>query len=263
MWRGRLARAFFFARAVPRARRGARDPKGVPAGTWRGYDSRMSLTRRQRRRAAWAACWAGGIVLLVAGTGLGVWRFTNRAGAGNPAVAIGPDGKPLPPTPARLTRGDDYYLYVKLIELADKTPKGKSWDIDGSGPDIKFRLTWRKNVIWDSVEKKDTLIGSWDLMKIDLRAVIASGGQAELEGALNAPLVHYEPGETVELLVWDNDSVGSDDAGKIVLRLDELSPGEQTIAPAGGDAKAIKRVVLAMIDRKTPVPELIQTMSNR
>jgi hypothetical protein len=224
----------------------------------------MSLTRRQRRRALWATAWAVGIIAIVAGSGYGVWRYANRPGGDNSTTVIGPDGKPLPAAPLRLTRGNDYYLYVKLIELADKAPNGSVWDrMDKSGPDIKFRLTWRKNVIWESAEKKDTLIGSWDLMKIDLRAVIASGGQAELEGALNAPLIHYEPGESVELLVWDNDSVGSDDAGKIVLRLDELSPGEQTVTPGGGDAKAIKRVVLAMIDRKTPVPELIQTMSNR
>ena len=129
-------------------------------------------------------------------------------------------------------RGNDYYLYVKLIELADKAPNGSVWDrVDGSGPDIGFRLTWRNNVVWDATVKPDTLIGSWDLMKIDLKQVVMSGGKADLEGALNAPLIHYEPGETVELSVWDADAVGAyDDAGKVVIKLDDFGPGETSLA---------------------------------
>jgi hypothetical protein len=194
---------------------------------------------------------------LVVGTGLAVWRYTGGGG--------GSAGGSATTAPARLVRGNDYYLYVKLIELADKAPNGSVWDrVDGSGPDIGFRITWRNNVVWDAAVKPDTLIGSWDLMKIDLKQVVMSGGQAELEGALNAPLIHYEPGETVELSVWDADAVGAyDDAGKVVIKLDDFGPGESSLVSSGGDVKAINRVVFALIDRRTPVPELIQTMSNR
>ena len=220
----------------------------------------MSTTSRAaNQRRASAAAWAALMVALAAGSGYAVWRLAGGASG------MGGSSEPASTAPARLTRGNDYYLYVKLIELAERAPNGSVWDrVDKSGPDIRFRLTWRSNVVWDASVKNDTLIGSWDLMKIDLRQVIASGGQAELEGSLNAPLIHYEPGETVELSVWDDDAVGSyDSAGKVVLRLDELGPGETTLTPVGSDAKAIKRVVLALIDRRTPVPELIQTMSNR
>lgn len=197
-----------------------------------------------------------GIVLLVAGAGLVVWRMTGGGSTGGEAPST---------APTRLVRGNDYYLYVKLIELADKAPNGSVWDrVDGSGPDIGFRLTWRNNVVWDAQVKPDTLIGSWDLMKIDLKQVLMSGGKADLEGALNAPLIHYEPGETVELSVWDADAVGAyDDAGKVVIKLDDVGPGETSIAPSGDNVKAVRRIVFALIDRRTPVPELIQTMSNR
>jgi hypothetical protein len=220
----------------------------------------MNTRPRRSRRTLWAALWAAAMVVLVAGVGFAVWHFTGRGGAGR---AGADDGAAA--APAKLVRGNDYYLYVKLIELADKAPNGSAWDrVDGSGPDIGFRLTWRDNVVWDAQVKPDTLIGSWDLMKIDLKQVVMSGGQADLEGALNAPLIHYEPGETVELSVWDADAVGAyDDAGKVTLKLDDLGPGESSLTPAGDDVKAIRRVVLALIDRRTPVPELIQTMSNR
>lgn len=204
--------------------------------------------------------WAGSVVLLVAAAGSAVWYFTGRADSQQAAGGSDRGGA----APARLTRGNDYYLHIKLIELADRAPGGSAWDrIDDSGPDIRFRLTWRQNVVWEGGTKADTLIGSWDLMKIDLRQVLASGGKAELEGALNAPLIHYQPGETVELLVWDDDTVGSDDAGAVTLKLDEFGPGETSLVPAGEGAKAIKRVVLALIDRRTTVPELIDTMSRR
>ena len=199
---------------------------------------------------------------LVVGAGLATRYFTGRsasqAGGGGGGTTAGAGA------PARLAAGNDYYLHIKLIELADRAPGGASWDrLDDSGPDVRFRLTWRQNVVWDGGVKPDTLIGSWDLMKIDLRQVIAAGGKAELEGALNAPLIHYQPGETVELTVWDDDAVGSDDAGAITLRLDEFGPGETSLVPAGDGAKAIKRVVLAFIDRRTPVPDLIDAMSKR
>lgn len=216
----------------------------------------MTTTPTRRGYRAVALAWAVAIVALVAGSGFAIWHFnggTRNTDAG-PSTA-----------PARLAPGADYYLYVKLIELSDRAPNGSVWDrVDSSGPDIRFHLTWRGNVVWDAAVKKDTLIGSWDLMKIDLKQVVMSGGQAELEGALNAPLIHYDPGGTVELNVWDEDAVGAyDSAGKVVIKLDELTPGETTLTTMGPEAKSVKRVVLATIDRRTPVPELLRTMSNR
>ena len=202
--------------------------------------------------------WAAGTFLLVAGTGLATWHY--RRGLSPAANAIPTTAESTP----RLTPGHDYYLHVKLIELSDRRPNGKQWDsVDDSGPDICFNLTWRRNVIWKSSEKPNTLIGSWDLMKVDLKQIIASGGQTDLEGLLNAPLVHCEAGEAVEIVVWDADTVGSDDAGNLTIKLDELRPGENTIVPPAGKSNAVKRVVLAVIDRRTPVPELVNTISNR
>jgi hypothetical protein len=135
--------------------------------------------------------------------------------------------------------------------------------VDDSGPDVRYTLTWRGNVIWKAAERPNTLIGSWDLMKVDVRQMITSSGPTDLGELINAPLIHYTPGEAVELKVWDEDTVGSDDAGAISIKLEELSPGENTLVPGPGKNMAVKRVVLALIDRRTPVPELVNTISNR
>ena len=179
--------------------------------------------------------WAVATILLVAATGLATWRVFRNA---TPAARVA-DTAPSP----RLTEGHDYYLHVKLIELADQPPDGKQWDSsDDSGPDIRFRLTWREQRDLELDRKRpNTLIGSWDLMKVDLKQVIRSGGQTDLEGMVNAPLVHYERGGTVELKVWDEDTVGSDDAGAITIQLDDLDPGrEHAPAPPATTAKAVR-----------------------
>ena len=202
--------------------------------------------------------WASAAVLLVAAAGLATWQL-GRTRARATAAAAAAEAAP----PARLAEGHDYYLHVKLIELAERMPGDKQWDrLDGSGPDIRFNLTWRQNVVWKSIEKPDTLIGSWDLLKVDLRQVV-TGGQTDLEGMVNAPLVHYGKGETVELKVWDEDTVGSDAAGTLLIKLDDLHPGENTLATSGEAAQSLKRVVISMIDRRTPLPELVNTISNR
>jgi hypothetical protein len=202
--------------------------------------------------------WAAATVLLVAGTGYATWRVTRTA----PAPTA--DTSAAAEAPPRLIPGHDYYLHVKLIELSDRAPGGKQWDSVGdSGPDVRFNITWRKNIIWTSSEKPDTLIGSWDLLKVDVRQIITSSGQTDLNDLVNAPLVTYVPGEGAVLKVWDEDTVGSDAAGTVPLRLDDLRPGENTLRPGGDAAKAIRRVVLSLIDRRTPVPELVETISNR
>ena len=200
--------------------------------------------------------WAVGTILLVAASGWATWRVTRGTAPSNNASTQPVDTRP------RLVAGHDYYFHVKLIELTEQRPGGKQWDSVGdSGPDIRFSLTWRRNVIWKSNEKSDTLIGSWDLMKVDLRQIIITGGQTDLEGLVNAPLVHYDPGESVELKIWDEDTVGSDDAGSMVVKLDDLRAGENALpVPAGG---ALRRVVVDLIDRRTPLPELVNTISNR
>jgi hypothetical protein len=203
--------------------------------------------------------WGVGTILLVAASGLATWRF-GLLPTSPPTGAASQPAETMP----RLVSGHDYYLHVKLIELAERRPDGKAWDsVDGSGPDIKFSLKWRHNVIWKSSEKSDTLIGSWDLMKVDVRQMLTSGGSTDLDQLVNAPLVHFEPGGDVEMKAWDEDTVGSDDAGTVHVKLDELRPGENTLLPKQDKTCAIKRVVLALIDRRTPVPELVNMISNR
>jgi len=220
-------------------------------------ESATSVTSRPSRAGRWL--WAVGAVLLVAGSAAATWHFS-RSRAQNVAAAEAVAAA----NPPGLIKDHDYYVHVKLIEVTERMAGNKPWDrAGGSGPDLRFSLKWRNNVIWKSMEKPDTLIGSWDLMKVDLRQMLLSGGPTDIEGLVNAPLVHYAPGETVELKVWDEDTVGSDEVGSLILKLEDLRPGDNTLVPSGGAAKALKRVVVTVVDRRTPLPELLNVISNR
>jgi hypothetical protein len=201
--------------------------------------------------------WAIVPVVLVAAAAAGTWQVARSRAQALPAATV-------PSAAPGLVNDHDYYLHVKLIEVSDRTPAGKAWDrVGDSGPDLRFSLTWHDNVIWKSPEKADTLIASWDLMKVDLKQIIMTGGQADLADLVNAPLVHSGPGEMVSLKVWDEDTVGSDEVGTLVLKLADLHPGDNTLVPSGGAAKALRRVVVTVIDRRTPLPELAEIISNR
>jgi hypothetical protein len=213
-------------------------------------------TSRPSRARPWL--WAAGAVLLVAAAGAGAWRLPRTPTSGSASATTAPSAL------TGLEKDHDYYVHVKLIEVTERMPGNKPWDrADGSGPDLRFSLTWRGNVIWKSIEKPDTLIGSWDLMKVDLRQMMITGGGTDIEGLINAPLIHYTPGEAVALKVWDEDTIGSDDAGSLTLKLEDLRPGDNTLVPSGPDAKALKRVVVTIIDRRTPLPDLLTMISNR
>ena len=60
--------------------------------------------------------------------------------------------------------------------------------------------------------------------------------------------------------------IGKDGEGKGTLSYATkiIPAGDNTIVPApGGETGAVRRIVLTLIDRKTPIPKLIETMSNR
>lgn len=219
-------------------------------------------TPNPRRRLA-AALWAVGVLAVVGLAAGGGWWLLNKH---EPAGAPPGGGAEVAAStqPALLPTGHDYYVLVKLVELAPERPGGGKWDRAGYGaPDMTYNLIWQKQTVFSSSVREDTLIGSWDLMAVDLKQVIASGGKVEAEGLLKAPIIRVDPGTTVTLEVWDKDPMNSDLAGRIKLHLDEMRAGDNVIRPEQTKKCAVVRAVVQLIDRSTPVPELLETLSKR
>ena len=222
----------------------------------------MASPNQLRRRSA--ALWAVGVLLVVGAAAGGGWYLLNKGGSASGTAAANPAGAAASTEPAFLPTGHDYYVLVKLVELAPERPGGGKWDRAGyAAPDITYNLIWQKQTVYSSSVREDTLIGSWDLMAVDLKQVLASGGKVEAEGLLKAPIIRVDPGTVVTLEVWDKDPMSSDLAGRIPLHLDRMLPGDNTIRPKQDKTHAVVRAVVQLIDRRTPVPDLLELLSKR
>lgn len=163
-------------------------------------------------------------------------------------------------TPTLVQPGRDYYVHVKLIELHARRPDGGKWEPRGkSAPDIGFALYWNGTHIFEGAERGNRLIGEWDLLRLDLKDAILSG-QVEVASAVNAPIVRIEPDGVLTIEVWDADMAFSDEAGRLELNVDALHEGINTLAPEG---VGVARLVLEMVPRDTPLPDLLERASNR
>lgn len=150
----------------------------------------------------------------------------------------------------------DYYVWVKLIELTPETPTGSNWDMDGSAPDIRFRLWWKGNLVQVSTTRRDSLIGKWDLLAPDILEVPRSGGTVEISSVISIPIVRIEPGMTLGIVVDDNDIGNVELAANFEIPLDLLKVGENELP--GPSGSGVVRVVVQLIDVNTPANELAQ-----
>ena len=163
--------------------------------------------------------------------------------------------------PARVIAGNDYYVFVRLVEFNPEKPTGGRWDSgDSSAPDAYVRLFWQGNRVFESADRKNALIATWDVFRVDVQNLIIGDGTLDIASALNGPVVRVEHNIPLTIEVWDDDPVGDDLALKLDVPLDTLSPGENTLTPQD---TGIKRIVLQLVDRKTPTAELLDMASKR
>ena len=195
----------------------------------------------------------------------GWWRLQPAAartqnGAAEQSRGGGRDNSRPSTGPALVQSGGDYYVHVKLIELRPVDTEGGSWDVRSEGaPDIYYTLFWNKTKVFESAEREDRLIAEWDLLRLDLKDAILSG-QVEVASAVNGPLVRVEAGGMLTVEVFDEDVSFDDEAGRFDLPLETLRVGLNTLTPEGG---GVARLVIDLVPRDTPLPDLLDRASNR
>ena len=162
--------------------------------------------------------------------------------------------------PTTVQAGRDYYVHVKLIELHPRRPDGGKWEPRGKyAPDIQFALYWNGTQIFESAKRDSRLIAEWDLLRLDLMDAIRSG-QVEVASAINAPLVNIAAGGVLRIEVWDVDVAFNDDVGSFEVPIGELHEGLNTLTfPESG----VARIMLDMVPRDMPLPDLLERASNR
>jgi hypothetical protein len=202
--------------------------------------------------------WALLVIVVVAAAAAGTAWLVRRDVAGDPIEVVAPPS--IPTGPATLPAGRDYYLWVKLIEVAPQKSNGDAWDADGSGPDLRFVLWWNGNQVFSSPKRPESLIAKWDLVGADVLELLKSG-KLDVESAIQAPIVRVDPGMTIAIEIEDADYTRDDLVARFEFPLDTLLPGENEIPPP--DGSPLKRLVVQAIDARTPVADLIDLVSRR
>ncbi len=175
---------------------------------------------------------------------------------GNP-----PQDQPGGSTHATLKHGEDYYVFIKLVELTPTQAEDEAWDGDGSGPDVQATLTWRGNIIYTTATQSDTLIAAWNMIGVDAWDVAQDMGEVDLESLIRAALVNVQADETVTLTLTDKDLTRDDPAGTYELTLDELRLGENVLLPEPAAERRAVRIVVHVLEHGLPLADLAERLN--
>ncbi len=213
--------------------------------------------RTRGRLLVWLAALLPLLLMAAAVYGYLVWwkPDADAAAAQHTAVAG-------PPAPSVVTPGRDYYVLVRTLEVYPTQPGGGEWDRGGgSAPDLWYQLVWQGKTVYESDTRDDGFVALWDPISVDVREALIGSGTLELGSTLNqGAIVNVEPGQSLEVIVYDSDPLGREHAGSVTLALDALLEGENTFTFEQSQTQAVKRMVLLVTDTDQPVANLLDAL---
>jgi hypothetical protein len=130
-----------------------------------------------------------------------------------------------------LNYGATYEIWVSEAEVTPKKADGGSWDSDGSAPDLRAVVVWQNQRIFETVTDTDGLIAQWQPVGLKLSEVLR--GEADAATVRRVGRVRPEEAGFIEVGVFDNDAVGSDQVGVFRLPWRVLKPGVNEIRDEG------------------------------
>lgn len=174
-----------------------------------------------------------GVALPLALVGLGFY-FAPRSGFGKGAVAQD-----------HLIPGQTYALWISEAYLADKHSDGRSWDMDGSGPDIRGDIYWRDLKVLSTDVSRDNIVARWEAVSVDLRTVFL-GGKVGSSQIHNVAMIKPEQNDFLTVRFYDEDPLDEEFAGGITISATGLVAGLNRISFTNGTGE-IRSIQLASI----------------
>ena len=159
-----------------------------------------------------------------------------------------------------LVKGQTYYLFASEIELYPTNLKNDPWDGGENGPDIRYRILWQGNKVFESEEKDDALIADWSGLSLDLEWSDLMGKTISPDEAIKAARIRYEKGGVVEIVVEDDDLTDDDDAGRAEIKLDDLMVGKNEIQLEKTSINAVRRINLRALPHGSSLKDLVELM---
>ena len=130
-----------------------------------------------------------------------------------------------------LNYGETYEIWVSEAEVTPMKADGGSWDSDGSAPDLRGVIVWQNQRIFETVTDTDGLIAQWQPVGLKLSEVLR--GEADAATVRRVGRVRPDEAGFIEVGVFDNDPVGSDQVGAYRLPWRVLKPGVNEIRDPG------------------------------
>lgn len=159
------------------------------------------------------------------------------------AFAVGCGSKEAPST--ELQEGTQYYVYVDSIEVHPNKSNGKSWDNDSSAPDVYYEVFWQGNRVFESSERKDTLVAEWKATEMGL----GLGEENFLKGESSALAARVAAGVgTLKFEVVDSDVISDDPIGTLTVPVGDLKIGRNQFE----NVESIDKIVIVV----EPIPPI-------
>ncbi|MDC1309490.1 hypothetical protein N8X69_00640 [Opitutales bacterium] len=158
----------------------------------------------------------------------------------------------------KLSNGQTYYIFASEIEVYPTNLENEAWDRGEKGPDIRYRILWKGNAVFESVTKGDSLIADWSGLSIELNWKDILGKSVSPDDVIKAGRVRFDENETIEIVVQDVDIASDDDVGRKEILLNGLSIGKNVIRLKKSPANAIRRITLRIL----PIGSNLQDLAN-
>ena len=139
---------------------------------------------------------------------------------------------------------------------------GDPWDSGQNGPDVKYRIMWKGNQVFQSEEKDDSLIADWSGLSLDFDWSDLEGKTISTDEVIKAARIRNEKQGVIELVVEDEDEDAVDDdmAGRIEIKLDELKVGLNKRKLSKTPTNAVKRIYIQVLPQEASLKELVDLM---
>jgi hypothetical protein len=191
------------------------------------------------------------IILITAGL---YWYITDKNN-GNDSVLESDENIKLH---GKLEPGQTYYIFASEIEVYPTNSENEPWDRGEKGPDIRYRILWKGNAVFESPTKDNSLIADWSGLSLELNWKDIMGKSISTEDAIKAGRIRFDKDEKIEVVAEDVDIAADDKVGRCEIQMSGLSIGKNQIKLEKSANNAIRRITLRVL----PVGSNIRDLAN-
>ncbi|MDG0964606.1 MAG: hypothetical protein P8P49_03025 [Opitutales bacterium] len=159
-----------------------------------------------------------------------------------------------------LIAGQTYYIFASEIEVYPTNLENESWDQGEKGPDIRYRILWKGNAVFESITKDNSLIADWSGLSIELNWKDLLGKSVSSDDAIKAARIRFEEGEKIEVTVEDVDVASDDDMGRHEIEMAKLTIGKNEFKLKKNQTSAIRKITLRVLPVGSNVEDLANIM---